>query len=377
MAKGNAYYDTRNNKVYYADELSTLDTSSKTFIKMVPSGGIIKDGYYYKLNSEDRNYQKETDKVINIVNEHSKKIKEINERFEQIQEKKAMQYDVNERIRFSQRIAISVENSIQEDYFDQKARDEARNAVIKQIRQDFVNEDFDYLTSEDIENAFENGKNSAPVKKAYRREKHLKQAITVAITLFICLSIKFGVELKDRITINRDVNNANIAISQLSYDENDKGYVSDAYRKSSNAVNIVSQNTRRSTGSQYFYYDNSAIAKDLLKLPAYAIDMGIYQVYVKMDTNRDNPGHHNLDDVIYYLKVYSQGNEAYEGKFSNCNTFNDYLIRNGFYTVDESNKKVANEASWVDYQRKTMSILNDKLKNDAKVHIEELQIGGK
>ena len=75
MATINYFYDTRDYKVYTSEELLFLDTATKRFIKRVPSDGIIQNGHYIKLNSSERDYQRETDKIINMVNKHHDEVK--------------------------------------------------------------------------------------------------------------------------------------------------------------------------------------------------------------------------------------------------------------------------------------------------------------
>lgn len=367
MAKENYYYDTRNNKVYTSEELINLDNSTKRFIKMVPSDGVILNGQYVRLNSIEKKYQEETDKIIDIVNKHHDEVYTNKTKQEPGNFEDADLYVYNAVFDLTQELEMNDNYSI----------DELRVKAIQEIKKDIRNDKYEYLSTDDIQKAFEKSKNGKPVRAEYKKEKIKKMIISAAVTTLAIATIIGTVKLKNEISDAISVDKATISISQLSYDENDTKYVQSAYKDSDKYVNIVGQNTARTIDKQNFFYRNDEIALDLLKLPAYSIDMGIYTVYRSMGNNRDNPGHHNLDEVISSLRRYTEDNPTLHEKFANCYSFNDYLIRNGFYKVNENNQKTADTMKWILYQRNAMVNYQAKLESDAKGHIEDLFIGGR
>ncbi len=367
MATVNYFYDTRDYKVYTSEELLTVDTATKRFIKRVPSDGIIQNGKYIRLNSSERDYQRETDEIINMVNNHHDAV--ISKTPHKQAEGNYLDADL-----YVYNAVFDLTKELEDN--PNFHIDDLRARAIKEIRKDLPSDNYDFLSTEDIERAFEKSKNGRPVREQYKKETIKKMIISAALTILIIASY-FGIsklvtEVKDAGIVNK----AATSISQLSYDENDAKYYVEAFKDSRKEVDIVAQNTKRTDNKQNFYFENADIARDILKLPAYAIDMGIYTVYREMGPNRDNPGHHNLDEVISALRRYTEDDPALHEKFANCSTFNEYLIHNGFYTVNEQNKKVADTDKWINYQREAMVNFQPKLENDAKGHVRDLFVGG-
>ncbi len=378
MALRNYFYDTRTGQVYTAEELKNLDNGALKFIELVPSNGTVINGKYIKFNSERKDaFNDDIDAAIEMVNRHSERRK--------MEQGMPLQAEGNysDLSLYSVNVVHEVENCVTDfmihrdssKYFN-LSQDDVRSEIIKQVKEQLVNDDkYTYLSDKDIERAFEKGKNSAPVRAKYTREKRKKIAIAILITLLIVVSIKLTLFFKNSVSEAIDVNKSNIALSQLSYDSNDTKMYTEAYNNSKKYVDIVAQNTHRTKDYQNYYFDNYEIAKDILKLPYYAIDMGIYNVYLDMGPDRSNPGHPNLDEVIDYLGSLTQDDEILKKKFGRCYTFDDYLIKNGFYTIDKDNKKVADVNKWIDYQRESLVNYKDKLQSDAQDHIEDLFLG--
>ena len=370
MAKGNMYYDTRNGLVYDAESIELLDRETRSHLKMVPSDGIVIDNHYIQLNSESKdyvfhkvNYEDEPieDDIKIVNNHHEQQMKII---FEERENARANQHDVNEQIRFGQSTAIDVDYAINENFTDRSAQDAARNEVIRYIRKGFHNENFDYLTAVDLNNAYENGKNSGTVRADYNRKKVKTALLSIVITAMV-IAGSIGVkDIVDRLNNSAVMHESNTAISQLSYDERDTKLVNAAYKESKSFMGIVAQNTHRTSDNQNFYFDNIAIARDILKIKAEYRDMALYQVYADMGINRDNPGHHNLDEVIQVV-------------YPECKGFNDYLVNKGFYVFDENNEKVPNKDAWIEYQKKDLITYNNILQEEARSHIEDLYLGGR
>ena len=378
MALKNYFYDTRSGTVYTAQELKNLDKSDLKFIEMVPSDGNIINGKYVKFNSErKRTFSEDVDMAIDMVNRHHE------------EKRKAYGIPLQAEGNYSDmslyvyNIVAEVEKGIDDfmryrdssKYFNTSA-DDVRSETIKQIKEKLVNDDqYTYLSEKDVERAFEKGKHSGPVRAEYKKEQRKRTAVAIMVAILLLVSINLGFILKDKISDAIDVNQSNIAIAQLSYDENDTKYYTDAYNDPKKYVDIVGQNTRRTKNLQNYYFKNREIAEDILKLPYYAIDMGIYNVYLSMGADRYNPGHPNLDEVIDFLGQLTQGDEVLKKKFGGCYTFDDYLIKNGFYSTNEQGEKTADVQKWIEYQRQSLINYKDKLQSDAADHVENLFLG--
>lgn len=105
----------------------------------------------------------------------------------------------------------------------------------------------------------------------------------------------------------------------------------------SNESSVVGKNTFRH--GDIVYYNQESIAKDLLQLPSEIFDYAFCTICNDMGSNLNNKvgvlGKSNIDTVIYYLKNYSSVdgvyyNEKVSNAFNNIDSFNEYLIKNGY-----------------------------------------------
>jgi len=127
---------------------------------------------------------------------------------------------------------------------------------------------------------------------------------------------------------------------------------------------IINRNTYRTDDYQGFWFDNQGIAEDLLSLPPQMFEAALYVTYCQMGIHRQNAYINNWDKVILSLNNLTTGSEhtLVKGKVSGCQTFNDYLVKNGF--VDENNLPL--ESKFIEYGKKVLDLYSSYIENYAK-----------
>ena len=110
-----------------------------------------------------------------------------------------------------------------------------------------------------------------------------------------------------------------------------------AYNTSNPSYGIVKNNTHRTDDNQGFWYDNYAIAEDIIDLlPDSAFDATLYTVYLDMGPNVSNAYIDNFGRVISACgQIASPSDDpiAYS-RTSDCHSFEDFARKNGY--VDEN-----------------------------------------
>ena len=95
---------------------------------------------------------------------------------------------------------------------------------------------------------------------------------------------------------------------------------------------ILQENTHRTDDYQNFWYDTGGIAEDILSKFDDAFDAALYVTYNDMGVNRNNGYISNIDFLIRSLNMYvnMDSHPITYAKISGCESFSDFLIKNGF-----------------------------------------------
>ena len=153
-----------------------------------------------------------------------------------------------------------------------------------------------------------------------------KTVISLCMAGIIVISGLYGVKkVSNKIEESKSIAAVHHSISEV------------AYNTSSSSTNIVKNNTHPTDDRQGFWYDNYAIAEDMINLlPDDAFDATLYTVYLDMGPNVSNDYVDNFGRVISACgRIASPSDDpiAYS-RTNDCHNFEDFARKNGF--VDEN-----------------------------------------
>ena len=133
---------------------------------------------------------------------------------------------------------------------------------------------------------------------------------------------------------------------------------------------IIDRNTEYNQNHSVYWYNHHGIAQDLLELPDYLFEPGLYCVYEEMGANRQNAEHDNLGSVISMLSNYAEAeqNPTAFAKCNGCSNFEEYLIKNGFVNSEGE----PDYSAWEDYGKQLLITYN----NEAFIDREEARSNG-
>lgn len=166
-------------------------------------------------------------------------------------------------------------------------------------------------------------------KQSSKRNRAIKKRINQAkaITAIILLTAAIGAA---GYGIGEWVDNMEYMISHNQYDKA-AAILLDSTPESYNP-DIVEQNTTHDYVRQVYWYDDNAIARDVLALPDETFDANLYLVYANMGDNAANAYDNHFDNVISYIGRFASPEEnpiAYQ-KCHGCSNLSDFLVKNGF-----------------------------------------------
>ena len=168
-------------------------------------------------------------------------------------------------------------------------------------------------------------------KQITRRDRTNKRpvartVVSLGLTAIISIAAFIGIKnVADNISYNIKENKASNSISTLV-----TGL--ESWEKPS----IVARNTHRTDNMQGYWYDNYAIAQDIVTMvPDAAFDATLFTIYKDMGPNAENAYIDNFGRVITAVGRLASPDEnplAY-ARTSGCSSFEDFATKNGF--VDE------------------------------------------
>lgn len=172
----------------------------------------------------------------------------------------------------------------------------------------------------------------ADKSKLPKRDRNRKKAISkTIISLFLVLLIAIcgyvvAKRIANKIDQNQAISDTKESIASIMSTAND-----------STITSIVKHNTHPTNDHQQYWYDNYAIAEDIINLiPDAAFDAALYTVYLDMGSNVSNEYIDNFGRVISScgrLASPSDNPIAY-ARTSDCHGFEDFARKNGY--VDEN-----------------------------------------
>ncbi|MBQ6841078.1 MAG: hypothetical protein IJO63_03055 [Bacilli bacterium] len=189
------------------------------------------------------------------------------------------------------------------------------------------------MTPEQIEQSTQRArqKSATPVKHKQERPRNQytmrpNRVLVFALGVIAGVTMMWGAQkLTTEISTNWNTYEVGDAMAEMLVPPNAK-YSPD----------IVTRHTHRTEDYQNFWFDNSGIAEDILKLPDEYCDAYMYSIYEEMGINRSNGYIDNWSNVINYLGIYADAtkNPLTFARTNGCSNFEEYLIKNGW--VDEA-----------------------------------------
>ena len=176
----------------------------------------------------------------------------------------------------------------------------------------------------DISKAEQSPKN-LPKRDRNRKSKIGTTIIALALTGIITITAYTGIEhVVKKANEGKNLSDTRESISTLLSDSQD-------------STSIVKRHTYRTDDKQGFWFDNYAMAEDIINiLPDSAFDAALYTVYLDMGQNVSNEYIDNFGRVISACgRIASPSDDpiAYS-RTNNCHNFEEFARKNGF--VDEN-----------------------------------------
>ena len=169
-------------------------------------------------------------------------------------------------------------------------------------------------------------KGDEPSKNLPKRDRNRKSKIgttiiALALTGIITITAYAGIEkVAKKVNEGKDLSATRESISTVLSDSND-------------STSIVKRHTHRTDDKQGFWFDNFAMAEDLInKLPDEAFDAALYTIYLDMGRNVSNEYIDNFGRVINACGTIASPSDdpiAYS-RTNNCHNFEEFARKNGF-----------------------------------------------
>lgn len=217
------------------------------------------------------------------------------------------------------------------------------------------------------EKCYENArrKSATPNKQSVQRQRQHRKAVSrtvimIGLTAIITIAAYIGAnKLAEKMTDNYQMNKATNAVTTLVTGL-DKWH----------GPTIVSRNTHRTENFQGFWFDNSAIASDILEMtPDAAFDATLYTVYNDMGVNVKNDYIDNFSRVISALGKGAdpEKNPLAYARTSGCTTFEEFAIKNGL--VDETG--APSKEKYIEFGKNAVAMYYEYLQNAARGPVDE------